>query len=81
MVTAQADWSLDFDMGMTFKEWHGPVPLAHELNVFDRALKIPAESAARTSRCRRLNWTLTVQSAPRHFSGKLPAVGTGSYAR
>ena len=27
MVTTQADWSLDFDMGMTFKEWHGPVPL------------------------------------------------------
>ena len=27
MVTTQADWSLDFDVGMTFKEWHGPVPL------------------------------------------------------
>ncbi|HEX3847402.1 MAG TPA: DUF3445 domain-containing protein, partial [Steroidobacteraceae bacterium] len=38
-VTTQADWSLDFDVGMTFKEWHGPVPLAHELQVFDRALK------------------------------------------
>src|SRR5882672_9845501 len=23
MVTTQADWSLDFDVGMTFKEWHG----------------------------------------------------------
>ena len=39
MVTTQADWSLDFDIGMTFKEWHGPVPLAHEMQVFDRALK------------------------------------------
>ena len=39
MVTTQADWSLDFDVGMTFAEWHGPVPLAHEMGVFDRALK------------------------------------------
>ena len=39
MVTTQADWSLDFDLGMNFIEWHGPVPLAHELGVFDRALK------------------------------------------
>ena len=40
MGTTQADWSLDFDMGMTFKEWHGPVPLAHELGCgLDRALK------------------------------------------
>ena len=39
MVTTQADWSLNFDLGMTFKEWHGPVPLAHEIGVFDRALR------------------------------------------
>ena len=26
-MTAQADWSLDFDIGMNFFEWHGPVPL------------------------------------------------------
>ena len=31
MVTTQADWSLNFDLGMNFTEWHGPVPLAHEL--------------------------------------------------
>ena len=29
MVTTQADWSLDFDLGMNFLEWHAPVPLAH----------------------------------------------------
>ena len=23
MVTTQADWSLDFDIGMNFMEWHG----------------------------------------------------------
>ena len=27
MVTTQADWSLDFDIGMNFHEWHAPVPL------------------------------------------------------
>ena len=27
------------NLGMSFHEWHGPVPLAHELGVFDRALK------------------------------------------
>jgi hypothetical protein len=59
MVTAQADWSLDFDMGMTFKEWHGPVPLAHEMNVFDRALKYLLNLRLGHP-VRRLNWTLTV---------------------
>jgi hypothetical protein len=39
IATSQADWSLDFDIGMNFMEWHGPVPLAHEIGVFDRALK------------------------------------------
>jgi hypothetical protein len=59
MVTTQADWSLDFDLGMNFSEWHGPVPLAHELGVFDRALKFllnlrPGQPV------RRLNWTMTI---------------------
>jgi hypothetical protein len=59
MVTAQADWSLDFDLGMTFKEWHGPVPLAHEMNVFDRALKYLLNLRL-GSPVRRLNWTMTI---------------------
>jgi len=59
MVTTQADWSLDFDMGMTFKEWHGPVPLAHELQVFDRALKFLLNLRLGAP-VRRLNWTMTV---------------------
>jgi hypothetical protein len=50
---------LDFDMGMTFKEWHGPVPLAHEMNVFDRALKYLLNLRLGQP-VRRLNWTLTV---------------------
>lgn len=63
MVTTQADWSLDFDIGMNFFEWHAPVPMAHELGIFKRALKfllaIPQGNPAR-----RLNWTMTVN--PRH---------------
>ena len=59
MVTTPADWSLDFDLGMTFKEWHGPVPLAHEMNVFDRALKYLLNLRLGAP-VRRLNWTMTV---------------------
>ena len=59
MVTTQADWSLDFDIGMTFKEWHGPVPLAHEMQVFDRALKYLLNLRLGAP-VRRLNWTMTV---------------------
>jgi hypothetical protein len=59
MVTTQADWSLAFDVGMSFHQWHGPVPLAHELGVFDRALKyllrLPYGRPVR-----RLNWTMTI---------------------
>ena len=59
VVTTQADWSLDFDVGMTFKEWHGPVPLAHEMNVFDRALKYLLNLRLGQP-VRRLNWTMTI---------------------
>lgn len=59
MVTTQADWSLNFDLGMNFVEWHGPVPLAHELGVFDRALKF-LMNLQLGHPVRRLNWTLTV---------------------
>jgi hypothetical protein len=59
MVTTQADWSLDFDLGMSFREWHGPVPLAHDLGVFDRALKFLLDLRLNKP-VRRLNWTMTV---------------------
>jgi hypothetical protein len=59
MVTSQADWSLNFDIGMNFHEWHGPVPIAHDIGVFDRALqyllRLPYGKPVR-----RLNWTMTV---------------------
>jgi hypothetical protein len=59
VLTFPADWSLKFDVGMSFEEWHGPVPLAHEMGVFKKAkqflLRIqPAEP------WQRFNWTLTV---------------------
>jgi hypothetical protein len=60
MVTTQADWSLNFDLGMNFIEWHGPVPLAHDLGVFDRALKFLLELQLGHP-VRRLNWTMTVR--------------------
>ena len=59
MVTTQADWSLDFDIGMNFMEWHGPVPLAHEMGVFDRALKFLL-NLQQGKPARRLNWTMTI---------------------
>lgn len=59
MVTTQADWSLEFNVGMTFHEWHGPVPLAHDLGVFDRALQFIMR-IQHGRPVRRLNWTMTV---------------------
>jgi len=59
IVTTQADWSLDFDIGMNFFEWHAPVPLAHELGIFERALKYML-SVQIGAPARRLNWTMTV---------------------
>jgi hypothetical protein len=59
IATTQADWSLDFDLGMSFMEWHAPVPLAHEAGVFDRALKYLL-NLQQARPVRRLNWTMTV---------------------
>ena len=59
MVTTQADWSLDFDIGMSFMEWHAPVPLAHEKGIFDRALKFLLK-LQQGAPVRRFNWTMTV---------------------
>jgi hypothetical protein len=59
IVTTQADWSVAFDAGMSFQQWHGPVPHAHEMGVFDRALKYLLNMQY-GSPVRRLNWTMTV---------------------
>ena len=59
MVTTQADWSLDFDIGMNFLEWHAPVPLAHQLGIFQRALKFMM-ALRQGAPTRRFNWTMTI---------------------
>ncbi|WP_225029927.1 heme-dependent oxidative N-demethylase family protein [Xinfangfangia pollutisoli] len=59
MITSQADWSLDFDIGMNFFEWHAPVPKAAEMGVFQRALKFLL-NLQQGAPVRRLNWTMTV---------------------
>ncbi|MDR6676318.1 heme-dependent oxidative N-demethylase family protein [Pseudomonas oryzihabitans] len=59
MVTGPADWSLAFDAGMSFKQWHSPVPLAHQMGVFDRALKYLLNIQVGQP-VRRLNWTMTI---------------------
>ncbi|WP_131113002.1 heme-dependent oxidative N-demethylase family protein [Lichenihabitans psoromatis] len=59
IVTTQADWSLDFDIGMNFMEWHAPVPRAHEMGVFDRALKFML-NLRHGQPMRRFNWTMTI---------------------
>ncbi len=70
MVTSQADWSLDFNVGMSFMQWHGPVPLAHQAGVFERALKYLL-LIRQGQPVRRLNWTMTVNprldTAPETF--------------
>ncbi len=70
MVTTQADWSLRFDAGMHFNEWHGPVPMAAELGVFERALKFLL-MLQHGAPVRRLNWTMTINprldTAPEHY--------------
>ncbi|WP_027817024.1 heme-dependent oxidative N-demethylase family protein [Paraburkholderia bannensis] len=59
MATERADYSLRFNLGMSWSEWHGPVPLIQETGVLDRALKFLKR--LRTGHpVRRLNWTLTV---------------------
>ena len=59
IATVPADWSLAFDVGMTFHEWHGPVPLAHQAGVFDRALQYLMR-VRYGHPARRLNWTMTI---------------------
>ncbi|MGC7056740.1 heme-dependent oxidative N-demethylase family protein [Pseudomonas aeruginosa] len=59
MVTCPADWSIKFDAGMNFTQWHSPVPMAHQLGVFERALKYLLNIQV-DHPVRRLNWTMTV---------------------
>ena len=46
MVTTQADWSLDFDIGMNFFEWHAPVPQSARNGHFQARAEVPVEHSA-----------------------------------
>ncbi|MBE9046505.1 DUF3445 domain-containing protein [Pleurocapsales cyanobacterium LEGE 10410] len=59
ILTFPASWSLDFDAGMRFEEFHGPVPRAHELGVFKKA-KAFLMRVQIGKPWTRLNWTMTV---------------------
>jgi hypothetical protein len=59
LVTFPADWSLTFDLGMTFEEWHGPVPIAHDKGVFTRAKKF-LMNLQTDQPWQRFNWTFTI---------------------
>ena len=59
MVTCPADWSIKFDAGMSFTQWHAPVPMAHQMGVFERALKYLLNIQV-DHPVRRLNWTMTI---------------------
>ncbi|TBU97839.1 heme-dependent oxidative N-demethylase family protein [Stutzerimonas kirkiae] len=60
MVTGPADWSIKFDAGMSFLDWHTPVPgVAHKMGVFERALKYLLNVQVGHP-VRRLNWTMTI---------------------
>ncbi|WP_249012330.1 DUF3445 domain-containing protein [Conexibacter sp. DBS9H8] len=58
LVTFAADWSLAFDIGMTFLEIHGPVPRVHVEGVIPRAhaflLRLQPDAPYR-----RTNWTMS----------------------
>lgn len=70
VITGPADWSLAFDAGMSFKQWHSPVPMAHDMGIFDRALKYLLHIQVDRP-VRRLNWTLTINprldTAPENY--------------
>ncbi len=59
LLTFAADWSLAFDLGMSFQQFHGPVPRAPVEGIFAQAerflMRLTPEQAYR-----RTNWTLTV---------------------
>lgn len=59
VVTAAADWSMRFDLGMSFLEIHGPVPRIHPERVISRAHQFLLRLAP-SEAFRRTNWTMTV---------------------
>lgn len=59
LVTGPAAWSLAIDIGMSFRHWLAPLPLAPQTGELDRALQLLLDIQAGRP-VRRLNWTMTV---------------------
>jgi len=59
LVTFAADWSLRFDVGMSFLQIHGPVPRVHTEGVIPRAQQF-LMGLQPGQRYRRTNWSLSV---------------------
>lgn len=69
-ITSQADWSLAFDIGMSWHQWHAPVPQMDKLGVLERGLKFLL-SLQQGNPVRRTNWTMTINprldTSPEHY--------------
>ncbi|BAX92166.1 hypothetical protein MSG_02017 [Mycobacterium shigaense] len=59
VVTFAADWSLGFDVGMSFLEVHGPVPRIHQEGIITRAHEFLKRLQPHQP-YRRTNWTMTI---------------------
>lgn len=59
LVTFAADWSMHFDVGMSFLQIHGPVPRVHEEGIMPRAQQFIMRLQVGQV-YRRTNWTMTV---------------------
>ena len=75
MVTTQADWSLEFNIGMTFHEWHGPVPARASNRRFRPRIEIFA-SASVWAASAQIELDDDYQSEARHEPRELSPLGT-----
>lgn len=59
ILTAAQGWSLDFNLGMSWTEWHGPVTGANEVAVIDRGLAFTLALRPEAP-VRRPNWIVCI---------------------
>jgi hypothetical protein len=72
MATQRADYSLRFNLGMSWKEWHGPtISSLHESGILDRGLKFLKRMRVGHP-VRRLNWNFTVNPRLETAAESLP---------
>ncbi len=60
IVSSQADWSLDFDVGMSFKEWQAHRADGARDRDFRPCTRNSCSTCSRARPVRRLNWTMTI---------------------